>query len=184
MSTFTQAEKDELVEKFNNSINYLEYGAGESTVLASYSKSIKNIDSIETVSYWVNHVNSKINKDNKEIKIHYIDINSNINYYAYPIDESKKENWPLYQQSSKDKNFDLCLVDGRFRVATFLNCCINAPIDCCLIIHDYQREYYHDVENIIKKHNQTDNLAVFYKKKQINYSKTLDLIEKYKNDPR
>lgn len=184
MSTFTKAEKEKLIEKFNKAISYLEYGAGESTVLASNSKRIKKINSIETISYWIDHVSPKINYENKDIKIDYIDINSNINYYAYPIDESKKENWPVYQQSSKDKIFDLCLIDGRFRVATFLYSYIHAPINCCLMIHDYKRTHYHEIESVIKKHSQIDTLGIFYKNEKPNIAKILQIIEKYTNDPR
>ena len=184
MSTFTKAEKEKLIEKFNKAISYLEYGSGESTVLASNSKSIKTINSIETVSYWIDHVKQKINYENKCIKIDYIDINSNIHSYAFPKDESKKENWPIYQQSSKDKIFDLCLIDGRFRVATFLHSYINAPINCCLMIHDYKRTHYHEIEAVIKKYSQIDTLGIFYKKEKPNITKILQIIEKYTNDPR
>lgn len=184
MSTFTKAEKDKLIETFENHFNYLEYGLGESTVLASNSKSIKSICCLETLQPWINYYNPKLNKKNKLIKIDYIDIESDEKRYGHPKNTNKKYNWPLYQSYSKNKNFDLCFIDARFRVSSFLNCYINAPIDCCLMIHDYKRSYYNDIEKAVEKHEQIDTLAFFYKKQIKNHSRIWQIIEKYTNDPR
>jgi hypothetical protein len=172
-STFTEIEKEYFLKKLKCSHSYLEYGAGESTIFAFLEPSIKIIRSIETTFKWIETVNKNLNFTDKDVIIDYIDINSNENYWGYPIDNSKIKNWSLYQQYCVDKTFDLCLIDGRFRVSSFIYTYINAPIGCTLLIHDYPiensgRNYYKDIEKIANKKEQIGSFAMFYKDEDLN----------------
>lgn len=191
-STFKNVEKEYFLKKLSSSSSYLEYGAGESTTLASLEPSIRIIRSIETTSRWIEIVNRNLNCIDKDVSIDYIDINSDENNWGYPINRSKIENWSLYQQYCVGKSFDLCLIDGRFRVSSFIYAYINAPIGCTLLIHDYPnnnsgRTYYKDIEKIANKKEQVGSFAMFYKKENINENlllKAKQIINLHTNDPR
>jgi hypothetical protein len=179
MSSFTQKEKDFLIRKLNQSVHYLEFGAGESTILASQSNTIKTINCVETCKIWADNIRKKIKKS---AKIDYVDVNSNCTGYGRPIDDKKKHNWPIYQEYSHNKEYDLCLIDGRFRVASFLNSYLNAKPNCCLLIHDYQRKNYKEIEKAVEIHKMVDTFGVFFKQSKFNNSLILEIIEKYKNN--
>lgn len=191
-STFTNIEKEYFLKKLSSSSSYLEYGAGESTILAFLEPSIRTIRSVETISMWIEKVNASLNFIDKDIIIDFIDINSDNNNWGYPINISKIENWPLYQKYCVGKNFDFCLIDGRFRVSSFIYAYINAPVGCTFLIHDYPfknigRTYYKDIEEITNKKEQIDSFAMFYKDEYLNedlFLKAKEIINLYTNDPR
>ena len=54
MSTFTNNEKEVLQAHIDSSINYLEFGSGESTIYASSVPTIKTITSVESSEQFVN----------------------------------------------------------------------------------------------------------------------------------
>jgi len=191
-STFTNIEKEYFLKKLSSSFSYLEYGIGESTILAFLEPSIKIIRSVETVPMYIETVNASLNFIDKDVKIDYIDINSDDNNWGYPISISKIENWSLYQQYCVGKSFNLCLIDGRFRVSSFIHTYINAPVGCTLLIHDYPientgRNYYKEIEKIANKKEQVDSFAMFYKDEDLNEDLLLEakeIINIHTNDPR
>lgn len=191
-STFTSIEKEYFLKKLSSSSSYLEYGSWESTILAFLEPSIKIIRSVETTFKWIKKVSGNLNFIDKDVKIDYIDINSHENNWGYPTDISKIENWSLYQKYCVGKSFDLCLIDGRFRVSSFINAYINAPVGCTLLIHDYPienigRNYYKEIEKIANKKEQFDSFAMFYKDEDLNEDLLLEakeIINIYTNDPR
>ena len=191
-STFTSIEKEYFLKKLSSSSSYLEYGSGESTILAFLEPSIKIIRSVETVPMCIETVNASLNFIDKDVKIDYIDINSDENNWGYPINISKIENWSFYQQYCVGKSFDICLIDGRFRVSSFINAYINAPVGCTLLIHDYPienigRNYYKEIEKIANKKEQVDSFAMFYKDEYLNEDLLLEakkIINIHTNDPR
>jgi len=191
-SNFKNIEKQYFLQKLSACSFYLEYGAGESTLLASSEPNIKTIRSIETTSKWIKIVNENITYSNKDVNIDYIDINSDENNWGYPKNKNKIDNWSLYQQYCYGKNYDLCFIDGRFRVSSFLHTYINAPLGCNILIHDYPnknsgRTYYKDIEKIAIKKEQIESLAVFVKSEDLsenNLLKAKHIIHNHFSDPR
>lgn len=190
--TFKDIEKEYFLKKLSSSSSYLEYGAGGSTILAFLEPSIKTIRSIETTHKWIKIVNENLNYIDKDVSVDYIDINSDENNLGYPKNKSKIENWSLYQQYCAGKNFDLCLIDGRFRVSSFIHAYINAPIGCTLLVHDYPinnkgRTYYKSIEKIANKKEQVGSFAMFYKSENLDDNLSLkakQIINSHTNDPR
>lgn len=177
-------DEKELFKKYiKNSINYLEFGLGGSTIF-SLINSNANVTSVDTNQDWISFMTSyKFIKNNlnKRLRIHYIDIGPTKSW-GYPVNENNNENF--YKFSSEIFNitdpsiYDLILIDGRFRIActlqSILNCHKNNNLK--ILIHDYSfRDEYKIVERYLTIDEFTNSLYVFSIKKSID-------IEKLKKD--
>ena len=102
------------------STNYFEYGIGGSTYLAS--QLVKgDIRGVESDKEWVEKVQTET-KDNPRIEVRHIDVGPTI-AWGTPKSAESSHLFPAYSKAIIDSgrdDFDLCLVDGRFRVACFL----------------------------------------------------------------
>ena len=163
--------------------NYFEFGGGGSTVLANSYSNIQKIIAIDSNIDWINKIKNNLNTN--KIGFCYIDVNAPRNS-GYPKDESKKENWELYSNSISNynkNNFDLILVDGRFRVACAIKSYLHMNDTNILLVHDYNRTHYRDIEKLFVKISSIGTLTAFSKKSSdiilIN-----ELYQKYKFDPR
>ena len=99
--------------------------------------------------------------------------------------DDKKENWENYPKSifKHTENFDLILVDGRFRVACALCSIYKMNDDSILLFDDYTpRKQYHVIEPFFEKIETVDSMTVFKKKSNIDLSELEKLIEEYKNN--
>ena len=188
--TMTEKELNVLHEYIDSSTHYLEFGSGESTIYASKSPRLITIDSVESSINYINEnlmTNSTIDSAllSNKLCFHIIDIGETITW-GYPKDKTKKHLWPNYALSvfSQAKNYDLVLVDGRFRVACVLNYLINTPKNSTLIIHDFwNRSEYHILLKYLRLKKRVDSLGVFGKAKNINIRKIQTLIKKYQYLP-
>lgn len=146
----------------------LEYGAGGSTLLAA--KGGKKVITTETDPRWLIELMGAYQE--QQLPGDIIPIWSDIGEtkeWGYPRDESQFKRWPDY--SLKPWSFckehqltpDLILIDGRFRVASFLTSCINVTKTTTVLFDDYvEREHYHSVEALFKPVKIIDNrMAVF-----------------------
>lgn len=191
MSTMTSAEKEVLHSYIASSLNYLEFGSGESTIYASSVPTVKTITSVESSEQFLNE-NLKKNPAvarallTGKLSFHVVDIGE-IGYWGYPIDLSRKHLWPNYSHSvfQQKNDYDLFLVDGRFRVACTLNCILNSPDICPIIIHDFwDRPEYHVVLQFLNTTHKVDTLGVFEKKDVVEIDQIKSLIERYQYSPR
>lgn len=182
--TMTKGELEILHSYIDSSSNYLEFGSGESTIYASKSPTIKTIDSVESSQKYIED-NLKPNADivmalsANKLRFHIIDIGETITW-GYPKDKSKKHLWPNYSLSvfSENRNYDLVLVDGRFRIACALNCILSTPDNCTIIIHDFwNRPQYHVVLRYLEVKDRVDTLGVFSKRSNIDLQKVQSLIK-------
>ena len=150
--------------------NYLEYGSGGSTVFAS--KFPLRIKSIESDSEWA----SKIQKETRT-EMNYINL-GRTGGCGTPVDFSKKHLWPTYSQHYSDE-FDLVLIDGRFRVACFLDICLKegTPI---VLFHDFlNRPEYHVVLQFSTVVESIDTLVVLKINENLDINKVQELYKKY-----
>lgn len=140
--------------------SYFEYGCGGSTVLVNSYKNIKRIVSVDSCFEWIGKTKKQISDINK-VKFYYIDINGNCVGWGAPIDNSKKSDWIKYPSSilEQKEDFDLILVDGRFRVACCAAAAIKMSKDSILLLHDCER--YKEIP--LKKIDQVGSLAVYIK---------------------
>ena len=189
LKPYMQDNEIELFGKYLlKSSNYIEFGAGGSTIYA-LEKNIKNIYSIETDISWINKlkkfklIQDKLNK--KELTIKYLDLEckwwKHVSWRS-STEFCSKKNWSLYSKLANECTFtpDLILIDGRFRVASALESIKIMNDDTFLLIHDYIRKQYYVVEDFFDKIEGVLTLQVFKKKKNINMEKLDKVIEKYR----
>lgn len=146
--------------------NYLEYGCGGSTFMAS-SYPLQSIISIDSDKDWVDRIDSMISPGDKQITINYCDIGE-VKDWGIPINDTGFKNYWQYISSpwihAKNKNInpDLILIDGRFRVACFLYSLTMASYDTVILFDDYtNRPAYSVVDKYLKPNAFYGRMAEF-----------------------
>jgi hypothetical protein len=184
ISTMTKDEKLLLHSYMGSCLNYLEFGSGESTIYASNVSTIQTIKSVESSKKYIDK-NLKHNPIianallTGKLVFHLIDIGET-KKWGYPINDKKRHLFPNYSLSvfSQPNDYDLVLVDGRFRVACTVSTILNTQQTCIIIIHDFwNRPEYHIVLRYLETLDRVDTLGVFRKKRNID-SKQLQLLLK------
>lgn len=189
--TMTIDELNILHKHIDLSTRFLEFGSGASTLYAAGVPSITQIDSVESSAEFVNEnlkhhpiISDALSAG--RLLFHIVDIGKTF-YWGYPASFCKKHLWPNYSLRifSRKSEHDLVLIDGRFRVACTLNCILNTPPDCKIMIHDFwNRPYYHIVLPFLETREKADTLGIFAKKERIDRHQVKSLIEKYQYFPR
>jgi hypothetical protein len=174
----TIKEIDLLKSYVSNASSYFEYGCGGSTVLANSYPNIQSMVSIDSCFEWIEKTKRQISDINK-VNFYYVDINGNCASWGSPIDKSKISNWVKYPNSilEQKEDFDLVLVDGRFRVACCAAAAMKMSKNSFLLLHDCER--YNDI--LLTKIDQVGSLAV-YIKKNIDEEELIKTINKHKHD--
>lgn len=179
-----------LKKSLGNCTSYLEFGSGESTKLAVKFTNIKKIDSVESDKKFIEKnllTDTDIiqSLDSNRLRIHFIDIGPT-KKWGYPTDTSTKHLWPNYSTNifNGNKDYDLVLVDGRFRISCVLNTILNTS-DSKILIHDFwNRPQYHLVLRFLDEIESVDTFGLFKKKEPVNKRKIQSLIAKYQYLPR
>jgi|SRR5579884_47072 len=162
---------------------YLEWGSGGST-LAAVRSNIGQIVSVETDAAWIERL-----RQHQEIAsavsanrliFRHVDIGP-VGHWGVPASESKIRTWPQYALDpfiSTDFDYDLILVDGRFR-----NHCLLAVVNCAsdkslIFLHDYMfRHSYTVADKYFDTIRRVDTGILLKKRVNINYrSLYIDLI--------
>ena len=141
----------------NGADHYLEYGSGASTSFALNLESLKSVTVVETdmAFIWAQEKAARERFKNggmPALTLHDIDLGP-VGLYGFPETWSKMETFAQYWRTPWEgtANFDLVLIDGRFRVSTFLWNLVSARPGTTIIWDDYfPRTRYHVVEHIIK----------------------------------
>ena len=162
---------------------YLEYGSGKSTLWTLKNTNTK-VYSIETDKEWYQNILENINKEKNTIDIKLIDIGPVTNW-GRPINYNYYKNFNNYTDFYWKKNIqpDLVLIDGRFRVCSFLTCLKYAQEGTFILFDDYiQRGIYHIVESFIKKYDQNLEQALFKvpAKSEIDYERLEQMINNFR----
>ncbi|MCP4545247.1 MAG: hypothetical protein GY835_02135 [bacterium] len=188
--TMTKSEQEILHSHLESSQNYLEFGSGESTIYASKTTAIQSIDSVESSQRYIDD-NLKPDADialalsANRLRFHVIDIGET-KAWGNPKDKAKMHLWPNYSLGvfTEHGNYDLVLVDGRFRVACTLNSILNTPDNCTIVIHDFwNRPEYHIVLRYLEVKDRADTLGVFGKRDNIDVQEVQSLIKVYQYLP-
>jgi hypothetical protein len=154
--------------------NYVEFGCGGSTALAS--RLVRDsIISVDSSTEWLERVFAYCASVTGGLQptLCHIDIGP-VKALGFPSDPSTQSKWPAYHGAIWDKfpharSADTFLIDGRFRVACFLQTLLHCSNNAVLIIHDYaNREEYHAIEEFAQAIARSDNLSVFQRKANFN----------------
>ncbi len=166
-SSMNQTEIRFLQDKLSSSRFYLEFGSGFSTLEALVLVR-EQIISIETSSDYIVSLSNFIKEkgfDRTKVFFHHADIGET-KIWGHPSDDQQIKNWPKYSKVDTDsysKSFkpDLALIDGRFRVATFINLFLSYP-GLSIIFDDYMdRPQYHVVEEVLEPIETCGRIAFF-----------------------
>ena len=178
----TEKELALLRKALMQSQNYLEFGSGNSTLLATETETIKHITVVESDAFFwneklLNIPSIEYGVYTKRIKPLLINI-APTGEWGYPTDSSYQSQWPLYSSSAfhEKASYDLILVDGRFRVACILQACLHCSPKTKIMIHDFfNRPIYFVVCPFLKLEEKADTLGIF----SINKRKTIGILKEY-----
>ena len=163
------------LDRFQNALSesacYLEFGTGGSTVLAA-EMGVSRIYAVDTSHAWVEAVRLAIQPFPVAATIEYCDIGL-VGDWGRPVSNSGMANYYRYaqipwQQARCDGRVpDLVLIDGRFRVASFLISLMCARPGTPIIFDDYMnRKHYHVVERYCDISEIHGRLVVFRANRQ------------------
>lgn len=187
--SFSSNDKQMFYKYLNKSKVYFEYGAGGSTYQASIRTNITKIYSVESCKEWIALLQEKIKTNN--VIFFYNEMNTQPNTWGHPGLNSTQQQLINYSDhlanlsDIEQKNINLLLIDGRFRVACCLKCFKYINSDCFVCFDDFfNRPEYHIILqyfDIVEK--TSDNvMAVLQKKKNIPFIPE-DIIKKYELVP-
>lgn len=164
--SFPDAEANWLRTAYERAQVILEYGSGESTVLAA-GMSGKLIFSVESDRLWSLRLQQRIDSIDllSPATVYHVDIGET-GSWGRPVDEVSWTKFHKYPISIWDEAFfrhpDIVLIDGRFRAACMVTVLmrINRPVT--VIFDDYiDRKPYHVVEDIISPSKIVGRMAIF-----------------------
>jgi hypothetical protein len=184
----THRERDLLASFLRCSLRYLEFGSGGSTVLASacVRESVTSVDSSEVCQNSVARSCVLAGTRLVPLLIH-VDIGP-IGDWGNPIDATTRLRWPEYVSAvwrlPHACMSDLCLIDGRFRVASFVNVLLHCPPTTIIMMHDFpERKSYHVIREFANEIASTDSLAVFLRRDDFNAERAAALLKEVMFQP-
>lgn len=166
------SEVDLLKTFLSRTSNYFEFGMGGSTCLAATLVK-QRISAVDSDASWVASVRETIGETDKYIDLRHVDIGRTGSWGA-PVSRERETLFARYSQSILEtgfRDFDLCLVDGRFRVACFLQALQFLRADAIIAIHDYAvRPHYHVVEEFARPIATAHQLSFFIRRPDVNWA--------------
>ncbi|MGO4666551.1 hypothetical protein [Bosea sp. 2RAB26] len=172
----------ELFESFlSETTNYFEFGTGGSTCLAA--KIVKGaIYGVDTDRAWIEKVLSETS-GRANINLRHIDVGRTLDW-GTPASAEAAHLFSNYSRAIVDSgrsDFDLCLVDGRFRVACFLQALGHLPRGAVVGIHDYAaRPEYHLIEEFARPISSAHQLKFFVRRRDCDHDKLKSVMEAHR----
>ena len=159
---------------------YFEYGCGKSSIWCSFNIQGK-IYSVDTSNKWVQDVKGKSCPHNTP-QLSWVDCGA-IGNWGTPTGYSLRENFKEYILGPfklTSDSPDLILIDGRFRVACFLNSLSRSKPGARIVFDDYtERPQYHVVEEFCQKPSLCGRQAIFTVPQGVNRDLIQQEIEKF-----
>ena len=174
---------------------YLEFGIGNSTLFALDHKNLGCVKGIESSKSWIEMVarDPSISAAVAKGRLELVHVNIGpTKEHGYPEGDSDKVKWKDYSSQTfsscgKAAQHRVVLVDGRFRVACFLKMLKSmAPEDLKrtqILIHDYDRQKYHVVEEFAELVESRERLALFHGKPDVSEVRLQEMILHSEKDP-
>ena len=165
--TFPKPVADLVREHYGKAKVILEYGSGGSTVLAARLGKI--VFSVETDPDFLmetrRHIKS-IGLEHAQVFFHHAHIGP-VKKWGYATDLTRIGDFRQYPSSvwslPEFQHPDLVLIDGRFRLLTFLTVLIYARHPITILFDDYEnRPFYQQAEKWLRKTKSVGRMAVFH----------------------
>ena len=142
---------------------YGEYGVGLSTITA-FREYGCDIIGVDTSQEWIEDLTAGgVQLEHARVRIDWVDLGP-VGAWGRPISYEKAEYFSEYTGSiwKYEQLPDLVLIDGRFRVACFLDCLMRGKPGTYLLFDDYvERPPYHVVEEVVAPLQKTTRQALF-----------------------
>ena len=165
----------------------LEYGCGGSTVLAAALHC--HIVSVDSDGEWLSRVEAQplVRKAIafERVVLKHVDVGPTAKW-GKPSHEEFRHHWPRYSELpwGERSDYDLIVVDGRFRVACILNAVLRAQSDALIVVHDFwNRPEYHVVLPFLEWKDSCGTLGVFHKRRKFDGRRVQALIDEYRYIP-
>lgn len=167
---------------------YLEFGSGGSTCLAA-SLAKKAIISVDSSDEWLAKVAAECSSfaDAPAPRLVKVDIGP-VGDWGKPTDPATRDRWPSYYSNvwsePESADCDLYLVDGRFRVASFMSVVLRCRPTAIIIVHDFaSRSGYHVVKEVCREVARAEDLSVFQIPTAVDTAHARAILEKYAYNP-
>lgn len=190
-NNLTPKDREILADLCFQSNSVFETGVGESTKICTFT-GVPRLTAVDGSVDWLNNV---MKEAPAHYRFHWADTGP-IGAYSIPQNNRSSPKWPLASMAAlatESEPFDLYVVDGRFRVASFaanmLHALQHGKLDALFALHDYpRRSHYHVVESIGKPvrgagsnvDNQEALMAVFKMRDDITAERIIALWESHK----
>lgn len=181
-------DEDALVffkERIKSSLCYLEYGAGGSTFYAVNVVKVPVVISVESDRSLIEQLAPTLLLVNSRVFISHCNIGK-IEAWGYPKNIDNVLNYwsymskPWHVVRENDFSPDLILIDGRFRVASFLYSLLSAKEGTTILFDDYaDREEYFLVEKFCPLQERKGNMGVFTVSKDFSVPDICEKIAQY-----
>ena len=158
---------------------YAEYGCGLST-LYSVNIAKKQTLSVDTDNDWIQNINKNILNPNL-LNLDYVNVGP-VGNWGMPKSYSHRSDFKSYLDIiwSHEEKPDFILIDGRFRVASFLTCLKFAEKNTIICFDDYvNRKIYNVVEEFEQPFLLNERQAYFKVNKDYDKEKLNNLIGKF-----
>ena len=175
---------------------YLEFGIGNSTLFALDHQNLGCVKGIESSKEWFEMVvkDPSISAAMAKGRLEMVHVNIGpTKDFGWPEGDSHRAKWKEYSSQTfsscgQAAQHRVVLVDGRFRVACFLKMLKSmAPEDLKrtqILIHDYDRQKYHDIEKFAELVESHGRLALFHGKKPgVSEVHLQEMILHFENEP-
>jgi hypothetical protein len=172
------------------SVCYLEYGCGGSTIFACKEANVPTVISVDSHPIWIKNVRAAIGSSSSTLLLERCDIGT-VGEWGFPDNTDRIKDFWRYMvtpwEKAKRENAmpDTILIDGRFRVASFLYSLISAKDGAIVMFDDYvDRPYYSVVQDYCALEERRGRMGVFRVADSYNRSDITATIAQYSINPR
>lgn len=163
------------------SSHYAEFGSGGSTVLAA-SLVQASVTTVDSSKEWLDRVREACVAQQCRVAptLVHADIGV-VKELGYPADDTRMGDWHAYHGALRDRDggvlADLVLVDGRFRVACFVQTLLWGNPDSVIAVHDFTRPQYQVVHELAREVARAESLSVFVRRPGLDRKRALDVLK-------
>ena len=168
---------------------YVEFGSGASTVEAA-SRVKDWVIAFDSSQGWLDRVAEACRERKTRLTptLSLVDIGET-GAWGFPKDETARDRWPLYHSSMwgdpRLAEADLYLIDGRFRVACFVQALLHCGDRAFIAFHDYaSRPHYQAAQAIAREVLRVNDLSIFMRPATFDRELALRLLADHAHDPR
>jgi hypothetical protein len=164
---------------------YVEYGSGGSTAYAVTVAHVPIVISVESDLKWHQKLVESLDGVNSRLYLHHCDIGE-VREWGAPKNRDRIDDFWKYMVSPwrvarlNHVVPDTVLIDGRFRVASFLFSLLNARAGTLFLFDDYfDRPYYFVVEEFCRLHERHGRMGVFVASMNFSFAEICEKIAQY-----